>query len=46
MLKQAILSGEYNERFTMETFLCFKRAVNAIISTFILDMAKILKKGC
>ena len=48
MLKQAILSGEYNEEdLLMETFLCFKRAgADAIISYFALDMAKILKKGC
>ena len=47
MLKQAILSGEYNEvDLLMETFLCFKRAgADAIISYFALDMAKILKKG-
>ena len=47
MLKNAILSGEYNEReILIETFLCFKRAgADAIISYFALDIAKILKKG-
>ncbi len=47
MLKNAILSGEYNEKeILMETFLCFKRAgADAIISYFALDIAKILKKG-
>ena len=47
MLKNAILSGEYDEKeILMETFSCFKRAgADAIISYFALDIAKILNKG-
>ena len=47
MLKNAILSGEYDEKeILMETFLCFKRAgADAIVSYFALDIAKILKNG-